>query len=74
MSQTTDILAHLEQRGSITAIEALEFYGCFRLAARINDLRGDGHNIMTADVALPNGKHIAKYHLVKKGEQQCLEV
>lgn len=74
MSQASDILAHLEQRGSITAIEALELFGCFRLAARINDLRGDGHNILTTDVELPNGKHIAKYSLVKKGEQTCLEI
>ena len=69
MSQTTDILAHLADKGSITALEALELYGCFRLAARINDLRHDGHNIHTSDVDLPNGKRIARYTLIQGAQQ-----
>jgi hypothetical protein len=41
------ILQHLEQGRTITAIEALVLFGCFRLAARIKELRDAGHNIVT---------------------------
>ncbi|UOF81040.1 helix-turn-helix domain [Caudoviricetes sp.] len=69
MSQAQNILAHLEAQGSITAIEALELYGCFRLAARIKDLRDSGHQIETQDVTLGNGKTIAKYTIVKEAQR-----
>lgn len=65
MSQCDDILAHLK-RGPISAIQALESYGCFRLAARIKDLRGQGHDIETRDLELPNGKTVAEYYLKEK--------
>jgi|TARA_A100001518_G_C1203639_1_gene46775 hypothetical protein len=62
MSQERDILGYLQSRGSITAIEALQEFGCFRLAARINDLRAKKHNIETY-VAKENGKRFAVYRL-----------
>lgn len=62
MSQNTDILNHL-QKGPITTLEALNKYGCFRLASRINDLRRQGHEIITTNKELPNGKHVAEYSL-----------
>lgn len=65
MSQATDILNHLQTVGPLTAIDALNQFGCFRLAARINDLRQSGHNIKTEDVKLPNGKTIFKYSLAQ---------
>jgi hypothetical protein len=40
------ILEHLKAHGCITAEDALKFR-CFRLAARISDLRKEGHNIVT---------------------------
>lgn len=46
-SQAEMILEYLQKYGEITAIEALTAIGCFRLAARIADLRADGHNIIT---------------------------
>jgi hypothetical protein len=64
MSQCTQILNHLKRR-PITAIQALELYGCFRLAARIYDLRSAGHNITSSEIETKNGKHIAQYRLVK---------
>ncbi|MBU3577539.1 helix-turn-helix domain-containing protein [Polynucleobacter sp. UK-Kesae-W10] len=66
MSQCADILEHMQKNGPITAIEALTKYGCFRLAARIKDLREEGHEIETEDLELPNGKTIAKYALKAK--------
>ena len=62
MSHTTDILEHLETGQSITAIEALNQFGCFRLAARINELRSQGHLIRT-DRVCEQGKEFAKYTL-----------
>ena len=62
MTQTEWILAKLKT-SPITAIDALEGCGCFRLAARIKDLRDAGHQIERKTVELSNGKHIAQYTL-----------
>ncbi len=63
MTQTEMIRAHLEAGREITPIDALEQYGCFRLAARINDLRKAGLPIETL-TEQRNGKAWAKYRLV----------
>lgn len=65
MSQCDDILNHLKSE-PISAIEALNRYGCFRLAARIKDLRGQGHDIETRDLELPSGKTVAEYYLKER--------
>lgn len=62
MSQTEWILSELRKR-PVTAMDALDGCGCFRLAARINDLRQAGHEIETTTIELPNGKHVARYLL-----------
>ena len=62
MSQEKDILGHLQRHGSISPLEALEQFGCFRLAARIADLRAKKHNIETY-VGKENGKKFAIYRL-----------
>ena len=64
MSQAEWILMTL-RRKPLTALDALEGCGCMRLAARINDLRADGHNIIT-QTEKQNGKKFAKYHLIKE--------
>ena len=64
MSQTHQILRHLKKGRTITALEALEKFGCLRLAARINDLKNDGHSISTAMVARGD-KRVARYQLAK---------
>lgn len=46
-SQNANILARLQEGKTISPIEALIDFRCFRLAARINDLRKAGHNIVT---------------------------
>lgn len=66
MSQCSDILQHMQSKGPITPIEALNDYGCFRLAARINDLREAGHDIKTSSLELPNGKVVAQYSINEK--------
>ena len=44
-SQNDRILAHMQEGKSITALEAIDQYNILRLAARINDLRKQGHVI-----------------------------
>ena len=61
MSQSTRILTHL-RRGPITPLQALDKYGCLRLAARINDLRDRGHKIET-EIVKAGDKRYARYRL-----------
>jgi hypothetical protein len=64
MSQNEQILAALKH-GPLTPIEALERFGCFRLAARVGELRQQGHAIGVEKVATPTGKHVARYWLAR---------
>jgi len=43
-TQSAEILMYLEIHGSITPLDAMEF-GCMRLAARIHELKAQGHAI-----------------------------
>ena len=65
MSQTAQIWKHL-RHGPITPMVALREYNCFRLAARIYDLRRKGVNIVTNDITR-NGKTYAQYRIEKNG-------
>ena len=60
ISQKQLILRHLKVKGSITPIEALNLYGCFRLSARIQDLRKANHPISTKMISDRN-KRFAQY-------------
>lgn len=62
MSQTETILAHLQAGGSITPIDALREFGIFRLAARIKDIRDEGHAVQT-DWETDGVKKWARYSL-----------
>ncbi len=68
MTQNEQILAWL-RHDPITQQEALQMFGCMRLASRINDLRNAGHNIVThkCEVLKRNGEFamIAEYHLMR---------
>lgn len=67
MSQAADILHHM-RREPINPMQALMNYGCFRLAARIRDLRDDGHEIHTEVVDMGNDKRVAVYTLIKEAK------
>ncbi len=47
MTQTEQVLRHLQDYGSITPVEAMSEYGIMRLGARIWDLKRQGHVIST---------------------------
>ena len=68
-SQSAKVLYHLQNYGSLTAIEALALFACFRLAARINDLKEQGHDIQMEMKKMKNGKRIAVYSLPKIQKQ-----
>ena len=65
-TQNAAILQHLKKGLTITPLRALELYGCFRLSARIFDLRGQGHLIEKKTVTMrSNGraKSVAQYYM-----------
>ena len=62
MTQTDLIRQHLESGAEITPLEALDRFGCLRLAARISDLRRDGLEIEST-TGEANGKRFARYRL-----------
>lgn len=63
MSQSERIYRHLAKGQGLTPIIALKRFQCFRLAARIADLRREGHDIKTRTVH-KGGKSFASYWLV----------
>lgn len=64
MSETQNqrILDYLKEGKSITPLEALHRFDCFRLSARIHNLRKEGHNITTKNIT-KKGKTFAEYSL-----------
>ena len=63
-SQCSKILGVLLDGGAITPLEALTKFGCFRLSARIHDLRHkQGYDIVTEKVKTSGGKYVAQYRL-----------
>lgn len=64
------IREHLLNGGSITALEALRDFGCYRLASRISDLRSEGIAIsktMEDSISKVTGKPVrfARYYLAQ---------
>ena len=54
MAQCERILRHLQDYGSITQAEAVTEYGCYRLGARIWDLKAQGVPIKSETVTGKN--------------------
>jgi hypothetical protein len=54
------IKSHLNRGWKLTPLQALDKYGCLRLAARIAELRNSGMSIKTRKVS-SNGKTFAEY-------------
>lgn len=61
-SQIQQILKWLESGRKLTPIDALNRFGCFRLSARIDQLRNEGHHIVTQTIK-KDGKRFAQYSL-----------
>lgn len=66
MSQQKKILDHLKKGKSLTPLDALNKFGCFRLGARIFELRDKGWIIQTKPHKTKSGAIVASYSLVKE--------
>ncbi len=64
MTQCEQILNHLRSKGPLTPIDALNELGCFRLAARVKDLRDQGYKIQRRNLT-QGEKTFAQYWLEK---------
>jgi hypothetical protein len=61
-SQLKEIRHYLESGGKLTPLEALDKFGCFRLAAIVHNLREEGLNIKTTMVK-QGKKSFAEYSI-----------
>lgn len=61
ITQCERILRHLRDYGSITSLEAITEYGILRLAARISDLKKEGHHIVS-ETAIGENRYHEKVH------------
>ena len=62
-SQCAQIKAWLLQGNKLTSLEALNKFGCMRLASRIHDLRNAGLEIHKERIITPSGKYVTEYSL-----------
>ena len=62
MTQNQQILNYLKTGKSLSPIDALNKFGCFRLSGRIYDLKKEGHDIETA-IVTKKKKSFAVYTL-----------
>ena len=64
LTQNQKILDYLKSGKTLTPLVALEKFGCFRLSARIYNLREQGNAIITNNVTR-KGKTFAEYSLME---------
>ena len=63
MTQNQQIKSYLEKGKTITPLQALNKFGCFRLAAVIYKLKNEGLKIVT-EMEYNSNKQFARYRLV----------
>ena len=79
MTQSTRILHALQQGRRLTPIDALREFHCFRLGARIWDLKRQGYDIRTKIVQVSPDTRVAEYYIqdpenltsVTQNQAQC---
>lgn len=65
MNQNRLILEHLKAGNPITPMDALQLFNCFRLGARIYELKRAGYQIASKMIHVPSGKTVAEYRLIE---------
>ena len=65
--QAREVLIYLKGHGSIEPMDALKKLGVYRLAARIHEIREDGHLVDTAWVKVSRHTKYGKY--IYKGQR-----
>ena len=64
-TQTEALRALLLEGKEVTALDALDRLGCFRLASRIHDLKRQGMEIEKRMVKTPDGATVAAYRVAQ---------
>tara|TARA_B110000503_G_scaffold34900_1_gene57026 strand:- start:1401 stop:1607 length:207 start_codon:yes stop_codon:yes gene_type:complete len=59
--QKEKIKDYLESGKTITSLEALDIFKCFRLASRISELKQEGYPVTKQMIQLDSGKYVAEY-------------
>ena len=68
-NQKQRILEYLKNGNSLTPLDALQLFGCFRLSGRIWDLKRDGYDIKSTIIKDENtGKYYSKYWICRDVE------
>lgn len=62
-SQAQMVYEHLCENTHLTPLQAIGLFGCYRLAARINELRKEGFKIITDMKRDGHGRSYARYRL-----------
>ena len=62
-SQTDLILEWMLAGHTITPLEALQKFGCSRLASRVSDIKARGYLVYSEFVTTPSEKKVKQYHL-----------
>lgn len=62
MSQAKQILRYLRSGNSLTQAQSVRYFGCYRLSARIFDLRKMGI-LIHSEIIRHDGSNFAKYSL-----------
>lgn len=74
MSQATDILEYIRDNGSITTKQAMDDIGCYRLSARVYDIRSFGIDVRKEMVEVENRNgetcRVARYY-IPGGVPEC---
>ena len=72
LNQKSMILQYMRENGGITQAEATRELGCYRLGARIWDLKHDGYEILKVDRETVNRfgrvSRFAEYRLIQGGQ------
>lgn len=67
LSQNLRIIDYCKDHGSITPMDALNHFGCFRLSARMFDIRAMGYDVTSVMETRVNedgeAKRYARYHI-----------
>lgn len=74
MSQEIQIIDFIKSHGSITQKQAVDFLGCYRLSARVWNIRAMGIDVQKEMVIVPN-RHggtarVARYY-IPGGVPEC---
>lgn len=65
-TQCAQIKEWLMQGKKLTSLDALNLFGCMRLASRIHDLREKGLDVHTEKIKVPSGKYVTQYSIIEK--------